>query len=464
MRRALRVQDNMPLWAGLQESGQVVPAVFLSRDPSYDEDTPRRRFVRAALRDLQQNLERLGSGLVVRYGSVVEELPRLAAEVGARAVLAAAVFDRSTLERDEKIRRALAGRGIDFITLPDTLLRQPGEVLTGSGQPYKVFTPFRRTWLAGADMIPGGLPKVRKLPPLPSGILSEPLPSEMDPGEGGETAALQRWKLFIGGAITEYAQRRDLPGIDGTSRVSSFLSHGAISVRRLYHDAMKTRRDAGKSGRASIDCFLTELVWREFYYHIAAAFPFVVDRAFREELAGIRWSTDRSAFETWAAGRTGYPIVDAALRQLDRHGWVHNRARMIAASFLTKDLQIDWRWGERLFLRKLVDADIASNNGGWQWTAGTGTDASPWFRIFNPVTQGKRFDPSGSYVRSYVPELASVPDRFIHAPWTMSAELQRTVGVVIGREYPAPMVDHAAARLKTLALYRAPKPRGLQGR
>jgi deoxyribodipyrimidine photo-lyase len=464
MRRALRVQDNMPLWAGLQETGQVVPTVFLSRDPSHNEDTPRRRFVRAALRDLQQNLKALGSGLVVRYGPAIEELPRLAAEVGARAVYAAAVFDRTTLEQDDRIRQALAGKGIDFHTLPDTLLRQPGDVLTGSGQPYKVFTPFRRTWLAGTDRIPAVLPKIRKLPPLPDGILSEPLPAAIDTGVGGETAALQRWKRFLGGAIGEYALQRDLPGTDGTSRISSFLSHGMISIRRVYHDAMEARRNAGRSGRASIDVFLTELVWREFYYHIAAAFPFVVDRAFRDGLAGIRWSADRSAFDAWAAGRTGYPIVDAALRQLEKQGWIHNRARMIAASFLTKDLQIDWRWGERLFLRKLVDADIASNNGGWQWTAGTGTDASPWFRIFNPVTQGKRFDPAGSYVRSYVPELAGVPDRYIHAPWTMPAELQRNIGVVIGRDYPVPMVDHAAARLKTLALYRAPGQRALRGR
>lgn len=432
----------------------MIPVVFLGRDPRYAQDTPRRRFIRHALADLARNLEHLGSGLVIRDGPAAEELPRFAAEVNAGAVYAAEVFDGETRARDERIRTALAGRGIQWFTLPDTLLQQPGEVLTGSGQPYRVFTPFKRTWLAGADRIPQPLPRIRKLPALPRSIRPGALPWDRPQGTGGETGALKKWQRFLDGPILEYSRQRDLPGIDGTSGISPFLSHGAISIRRVYHDAMALRRDAEKPGRASLDLFVSELVWREFYYHIAAFFPFVVERAFREELAGIRWTGTETAFQAWSEGRTGYPIVDAALRQLQQEGWVHNRTRMIAASFLTKDLHIDWRRGEKLFLERLVDADIASNNGGWQWTAGTGTDASPWFRIFNPVTQGKRFDPDGIYVRKYVPELARVPDRYLHTPWLMPESLQGTSGVIIGRDYPAPIVDHAGARIRTLALYR----------
>ena len=218
----------------------------------------------------------------------------------------------------------------------------------------------------------------------------------------------------------------------------------------------EARAEASARARKGFDTFINELVWREFYYQILTHFPHVMTAPFRPEFAGIPWSTDEKSFQRWMDGTTGYPIVDAAMRQLRDEGWMHNRARMIVASFLTKDLHINWQWGERYFFSVLTDADHASNNGGWQWTAGTGTDASPWFRIFNPVLQGKKFDPAGAYVRRYVPELARFPEAAVHDPWNANRQEQEAAGCVIGRDYPSPMVDHAEARVRTMAIYRIP--------
>jgi deoxyribodipyrimidine photo-lyase len=250
---------------------------------------------------------------------------------------------------------------------------------------------------------------------------------------------------------------RDLPGIDGTSRLSAHLANGTISIRTVYH-AVKERADrAPEKEHESIAIFINELIWREFYYQILANFPFAVDGAFREEFRSLRWSENREHFRAWAEGRTGYPIVDAAMRQLRSEGWMHNRARMIVASFLTKDLHIDWRRGEQHFFDHLIDADIASNNGGWQWTAGTGTDASPWFRIFNPVLQGEKFDPDGAYVRRYVPELSRLPANAIQKPWVLSPTEQKAAGCILGAEYPERIVRHEEERLVTLELYKNPR-------
>ena len=265
-----------------------------------------------------------------------------------------------------------------------------------------------------------------------------------------------RLRSFIAAGAAQYDTRRDLPGVDGTSRLSPYLAVGAVSIRRVFHAAWEARAAAPAARRTGFTTFINELVWREFYYQILVHFPHVIHAPFRPEFAGIPWSTDEKSFQRWKDGTTGYPIVDAAMRQLRTEGWMHNRARMIVASFLTKDLHINWQWGEKYFFGTLTDADHASNNGGWQWTAGTGTDASPWFRIFNPLLQGKKFDPAGAYVRRYVPELARFSDAVIHEPWTANRQEQEAAGCVIGRGYPAPMVDHAEARARTMAIYRVP--------
>jgi deoxyribodipyrimidine photo-lyase len=289
-------------------------------------------------------------------------------------------------------------------------------------------------------------------PRVPEGALSplKDLPEGISPG--GETAAIRRLNAFASGGIAAYGRLRDIPGLDGTSRLSAHIANGTISIRAVLRAAVEARGATGSRGEGA-DRFISELIWREFYHQILGHFPSVAAGPFREEFAALSWSRKRSHFDAWCEGRTGYPLVDAGMRQLLAEGWMHNRVRMVAASFLTKDLHIDWRRGERFFFERLIDADAASNNGGWQWTAGTGTDAAPYFRVFNPVAQGKRFDPDGSYVRRYVPELARVPNRYIHAPWEMSAALAGECSFRIGKDYPLPIVDHAAERAVALDLY-----------
>jgi deoxyribodipyrimidine photo-lyase len=304
---------------------------------------------------------------------------------------------------------------------------------------------------------------VPTIAPLPASITSQPIPSLAELGfannqiipVGGEQAGLALLAAFIqaeSGGIGEYASRRDLMAAAGTSRLSAYLRLGCVAPQACLRAALAL--PPSETTQASIETWISELAWRDFYYQILANFPHVLRGAFKQQYDAIAWENNPQLFAAWCAGQTGYPIVDAAMRQLSQEAWMHNRARMVVASFLTKDLLIDWRWGERFFMQMLVDGDLASNNGGWQWAAGTGTDAQPYFRIFNPTSQGQKFDPQGTYIRRYLPELASVADRYIHAPWTMPADEQRRVGVTIGLEYPAPIVDHAVQRERALAIYR----------
>jgi deoxyribodipyrimidine photo-lyase len=460
MRRALRADDNAPLWHATRDAAEVLPVVSLRPDAAGEGENLRRRFLKSAIADLDARLRALGSGLTVAPGSAEESIPAAALRCGADAVYAAAVYDPRGIERDRTIAKRLRDAGCAFVTFQDSVLFEKDALLTAAGTPYRVFTPYKRAWLSAAENAPRPLPALRRLPPLPE---AHPLPAlQMFPGfgeteeGGGATEARARLARFLRARLDTYHETRDLPAVDGTSRLSADLANGTISIRTVYA-AARTRLEGTERGeRAGAETFISELIWREFYYSIMAHFPFAAERAFREEFDRIVWSRNRRHFAAWCDGRTGYPIVDAAMRQLNSEGWMHNRARMIVASFLTKDLHISWQRGERYFMERLIDADIASNNGGWQWTAGTGTDASPYFRIFNPVTQGKRFDPDGGYIRRYVPELASLPARYIHAPWDMSPAEQESRGVRIGREYPAPLVDHAAEREVALALYRAP--------
>jgi deoxyribodipyrimidine photo-lyase len=268
----------------------------------------------------------------------------------------------------------------------------------------------------------------------------------------GEVAARRRLTRFLESAGADYHEQRDLPAVDGTSRLSPYLRCGSLSVRQCFERAEEAMAEEPRLARG-LGKWLDELIWREFYAAILEAHPRVLRESHHKEYDRLVWNDDPDGFQAWCEGRTGYPIVDAGMRQLRQTGWMHNRVRMIVASFLTKDLLIDWREGERFFRRWLVDGDPASNNGGWQWAASTGTDAQPWFRIFNPVSQSARFDPGGIYIRRWLPELATLPDKYIHAPWTMPAAVQAASGVIIGRDYPAPLVDHARARAATLARY-----------
>ena len=456
IRRDLRLADNPALAAALAAGEQVVPAFVL--DPillNSSYNSPRRTaFLLDGLRALDADLRARGSRLIVRGGDPEQVLAELRAEAGAASIFAQRDVSPYAVQRDRRVQRALP------LVLTDGLSVHPqGEVVRQDGGAYTVFTPFSRAWLAQP------LPGPRDLLPAPARIVTPALASLSIPDTSGEPStfpageheALRRLEAFYARRpfpIGRYALDRDHPATDGTSGLSPYLRFGMLSARQAVVAALRAA-DAASSeeARRGAEVWLNELIWREFYLSILAAFPDVRRQAFRADLRRIRWSNDRRDFQAWCEGRTGYPMVDAGMRQLSATGWMHNRVRMIVASFLVKHLLIDWRWGERWFMHNLVDGDPAANNGGWQWSAGTGTDAAPYFRVFNPVLQGRKFDPDGAYVRRWVPELARVPASSIHAPWEMTEAALAQAGVHLGREYPAPIVDHAFARQRVLAAY-----------
>lgn len=450
IRRDLRLRDNEALAAALRQATRVIP-VFILDPVLLDGPTAsatRTAFLFDGLRALDGELHARGSRLVVRRGRPVDELRRLSAETGATAIFAEEDYSVYARRRDIEVAAVLP-----LVMAGSTAVRPPGLVIKSDGTPYTVFTPFSRAWLGlgplGAEdllLAPDALADPgdaggESIPELPA--------SRRAQFPAGEEEARRRLAGFITERGDAYAEMRHRMDVDGTSRLSPYLRFGMISAREAVVAAQNSSTTKG------LATWLNELIWRDFYIHILYHFPHVSRTSFRESLRDIPWRNDPAEFAAWREGRTGYPVVDAAMRQLRETGWMHNRARMIVASFLVKDLLIDWRWGERWFMNNLIDGDPAANNGGWQWTAGTGTDAAPYFRIFNPVTQGLKFDPDGDYVRRWVPELAKVPAPAIHEPWKMGALEQRTAGCVIGRDYPFPIVDHAAARERTLAAYGA---------
>jgi deoxyribodipyrimidine photo-lyase len=390
-------------------------------------------FIWHSVRELRAALVEAGGGLHVLHGRAREEVPRLAARLGAAAVFANRDYEPQAIDRDREVQARLAALGIAFHTRKDQVIFELPEVLTGAGQPYAVFTPYKRAWLKRLDdffLKPYPVAKHASrlaragtgLPALET-IGFAPAPMILPAGVSGGRRLFADFKRRIDGD----AARRDYPAAQGPSYLSVHLRFGTVSIREL---AAYARRREG-AGAAT---WLAELCWRDFYFAVLAARPDVVDHAFRREYDRIAFDDDAALWRAWCEGRTGYPLVDAAMRCLNQTGTLHNRLRMVTASFLVKDLGIDWRRGERYFAEKLNDYDLAANNGGWQWAASTGCDAQPWFRIFNPVTQSRKFDPQGAFIRKYLPELAHLDADQIHAP-------------------RAPVVDHAAARAKTLARY-----------
>jgi deoxyribodipyrimidine photo-lyase len=335
----------------------------------------------------------------------------------------------------------------------------PGAVMKSDGAPYTVFTPFSRAWLGVWAFGEVPLPPPGRIS-TPQGIPGLPLPDSPSTAHSplfppGEREANRRLQAFTNGeqaGIYHYALQRDRLDLDGTSALSPYLRFGMLSARQVAFMAGEAIHSAvNASARTSAETWLNELIWRDFYLHILFHFPHVLHSDFRRQ--PVPWDDDPPAFQAWREARTGYPVVDACMRQLLATGWMHNRGRMIVASFLTKHLLVDWRRGEEFFMQHLLDADPASNNGGWQWTAGTGTDAAPYFRIFSPILQGKKFDPHGAFIRRWLPELSNVPDELIHEPWKMPLSVQRQVGCVLGEDYPHPIIDHAWARQRALAAY-----------
>ncbi len=475
IRRDLRLADNQALNTARSESDQVVP-VFILDDrllQSQYVGTKRIAFLYAGLRRLDENLCKNGGYLVVRRGEPIAELSRLVHEYQVEAIFAEMDFSPFARRRDLEISRDLPVRWIN-----GAVIHPPGSITKADGTPYTVFTPFLKAWKASPSPAEHSFHKAAGKINTPPGIDTLPIPekpalTDSVPFTPGEAEARHRLDDFISGSrnswndqgriegndlqpVYRYALGRNELANDGTSFLSPYLRFGMISIRQVVSAAHRVIREApGASARQSAEVWLNELVWREFYYHILHHFPHVREDNFR--MKGIMWQNRESDYSAWCAGQTGYPIVDAAMRQMHSSGWMHNRSRMIVASFLTKDLLVDWRWGEKHFMQHLLDGDPASNNGGWQWTAGTGTDAAPYFRIFNPLSQSKKFDPAGVYIRKWLPELANVPNEFIHEPSLMSEELQARVGCKIGSDYPPPVVDHHMARERALLAYRQGK-------
>jgi deoxyribodipyrimidine photo-lyase len=448
-RRDLRLSDHPALLAAIDAArpdGTVLPVFVLDPRLWQPAGAPRRQFLLDCLADLQSSI---GGALVLRHGDPADVLPALAREVGAASVHISADAGPYGRRRDAAVEQALGD--VALVRTGSPYAVTPGRVTKGDGTPFKVFSPFARAWRDHGWRAHAARPATV---PWTTGVRSDdPPPAEDVAGvelpPAGEAAARQAWERFRDERLTGYERARDLPGMDGTSRLSAYLKYGCVHPRTLLADLA-----AADGDREAVRRFTDELAWREFYADVVWHRPESARQALDPRMGGIEVDSGPEAdshFAAWAEGRTGYPIVDAGMRQLLGEAYVHNRVRMIVASFLVKDLHLDWVRGARHFLRHLVDGDLASNNHGWQWVAGTGTDASPYYRVFNPTRQGKQFDPDGRYVRRWVPELRGVPDRFVHEPW-LSPD-----GVPAG--YPEPIVEHAAERQVALDRYQQVRSR-----
>ncbi|WP_408869756.1 cryptochrome/photolyase family protein [Crenalkalicoccus roseus] len=463
-RQDLRLADNPILAAA---GHRPVLPVFVLDEAAAGRWAPggaARWWLHHSLAALGAALAARGAPLLLLRGRAEALLPALAARTGAAEVLAGRLYEPWARARDERLAAALRAEGRRLVLLPGALLREPEQVRSGSGRPYAIYTPFARAVAALGDP-PPPLPAPERLRPVPEAPEGEPLaalgllptppqpdwaaefPALWTPGEAGAQARLAR---FLAGPLRDYGAARNNPGTEGTSGLSPHLRWGEVSPAQVWHAALA----ALGGDRAAARPFLAELLWREFSYHLLWHRPEMPEAPLRPRFAAFPWARDPALLRAWRRGRTGYPIVDAGMRQLWRLGWMHNRVRMIAASFLVKHLLQPWQDGAAWFWDTLVDADLASNSASWQWVAGCGTDAAPYFRVFNPVLQGERFDPAGRYVRRFVPELARLPDRYLHRPWEAPEAVLRQAGLALGRDYPRPVVEHAAARRRALATLR----------
>lgn len=455
LRRDLRLGDNPALQAAVEASNAVIPVfvldpVLLESGRSSDRRTA---FILSGLKELDDQLRRLGSYLVLRRGEPAAVLGRLAAENGVEKVYAEPDYSPYARTRDAQVERDLR-----VVWCGSPAVFPPDFVLKSDGTPYRHYAPFAKAWMALPHAVENAVPFRPKMLKTPPNLIRGAVPDDWhEPSEAfpaGEAEAERRLNDFLGSGIGDYHRNRDRLDLHGTSVLSPYLRFGMIPARRLAAAARSAaRRWTGSDQAAGAEAWLRELIWRDFYISVMYHFPKSIGESARYR--AIRWRNSPGEFDAWKAGETGYPIVDAAMRQLRRSGWIGNRARMIVASFLVKDLLIDWRWGERWFMQNLIDGDPAANIGGWQWIAGTGTDSAPYFRIFNPTAQSVKADPAGRYIRSWLPELAAFPDAYIHAPWTAPRQIQDSAGCRIGSDYPAPIVDHADARQRALEAYRS---------
>lgn len=460
-RRDLRDFDNAGLYHALKSSEQVYCAFLFDRDilDRLASKADRRvEFIWESLRELKAALQARGGDVIVLQGTARVEIPALAQRLQVDAVFANRDYEAKASARDGEVDTTLRHAGIVFHLCKDQVIFEQNELLTLAGRPYAVFTPYKNAWLKKlndyyvqaypvdrflhklAATAPCTIQTLESLGFQRSNLASMKLPTGMAGGRQLFADFLER--------IDRYKEARDFPAAKGPSCLSVHLRFGTVSIRHLA-------RTAWQLGGMGAEGWLNELIWRDFYFQILYHHPRVAGgRAFKPEFESLPFANDPELFKAWCEGRTGYPLVDAAMRQINQTGWMHNRLRMVAASFLVKDLLIDWRWGEQYFADRLIDFDLSANNGGWQWAASTGCDAQPWFRIFNPITQSEKFDGEGRFIRKYIPELGACNNQEIHAPWRMSEPRQQTLGISIGRDYPLPVVDHARQRELALALYK----------
>lgn len=477
-RRDLRTTDNATLHAALSRCKEV-HCVFVFDRAILDHLTPNDRrveFIRESLVELDTALRGLadtaGAGLIVRHAHAQDEIVNLALQLDVHAVFAGRDYEPQAIARDAAVEAMLQRQDIAWISCKDHVIFERRELLTQGNTPYGVFTPYKTKWLASLrpkDVQPLRLPTTfARLLPRPSEF-NQPIPSLEAIGFAPTNLRALALPTGMQGAtdlltsfferMDDYDQTRDFPAVKGPSYLGVHLRFGTVSIRQLVALAWQ-RQLAGSQGGA---VWLSELIWRDFYVAILANFPHVATHAFKPEYDAIAWNSGPNAeahFAAWCQGQTGYPLVDAAMAQLNQTGYMHNRLRMLTASFLVKDLGIHWRWGERYFAQHLNDFELASNNGGWQWSASTGCDAQPYFRIFNPISQSEKFDPAGKFIRRYLPALAALNSKAIHAPWKAAPLVLAAAGIQLGVTYPHPIVDHATARASTLQRYGVVKNKG----
>lgn len=445
-RADLRLRDNPALAAAARQAERVVPVFVL--DPRLLEGasagSARTAFLLDCLERLGEELEASGCPLVVRRGAPEVEIPKLLGETGAELLSFQRDGSPFAKARDDEVVRAAEKAGARVLAAEGGVVFAAGAIRSSSGGGYRVYTPYRKVWYQRLRELPELEPKPR-LRPHGLSLASEPLPAPPDLAfdlpAGGETKARGRLRRFVEGRARDYATARDRPDLDVTSRLSPYLRFGVLSARACVSLALDAAR-ADAAAAPGLYAWIDQLAWRDFYHAILEEHPRVLRRSFRPEFDALRWEDDEAGFEAWCAGRTGFPIVDAGMRQLAATGWMHNRARMVAASFLVKHLGIDWHRGEAHFMRWLLDGDLAQNRGNWRWVAGLGAGSAPWFRVLNPVVQARRFDPAGGYLRRWLPELAELDDRALHAPWTVSSA--RRGG------YPDPVADPDATHVVEL--------------
>jgi len=476
-RRDLRLHDNTAfhhaLAAAKEDGGSCIPFFCFDReilDLLQDKNDRRVDFIHQSLEEMDAALRELGSGLVVRYGKAREVLPALLSELakkGLRAVYTNHDYEPARIERDNGVRAAGKKIGVDFHSFKDHVVFEKNEVLTQSGTPQRVYTPYKNAWYKHLETEPTALRTMKTTESFAAQLATARTLPKSDAWDSLETIGFTKSDLrYPGGTshgkkqfaaflkrIDAYKEHRDYPGVDGISRLSVHLRFGTLSIRELFTAALK-RKTVGAQKWAD------ELVWREFYNQILHHFPRTQNHAFRADFENIVWDDEKknakskARFEAWCNGQTGYPIVDAAMRELNTTGFMHNRCRMIVASFLTKDLHIHWKAGERYFARMLLDYDLSQNLGGWQWAASTGADGQPYFRIFNPVSQGESWDPEGTYVREYCPELAKYPNNVLHRPWEADLFAQKESNCELGKNYPIRIVNHDTERTEALNRFR----------